>query len=286
MKPFIEAIPLKTDRTYIVREFHSDALVYPIHQHPQYEISYVIKGEGTRIVGDHVGRFLPGDLVLVGPNLPHRWISDTNAGGGAHNIIIQIENPFMGQGFLEKEEMLQLKQLFDCAAQGVLFTDKTSTEVGPLIRQLVKLNDFEGVMKLLEIFFRLAIVKDARVLAGKGFFMDYSMKGSEQINAVFNYLFDNYRSDVSMDAAARIAKMTKSNFAHFFKKRTNKHFSDFVSDLRISHAVLLLLQTQLDISEICYQCGFNNLSYFNRKFLERYGISPRQYRNTWQITNS
>jgi len=283
MKTFSEFIPLKTNSSYIVREFHAPNLTYPLHQHPQYEISLVIQGEGTRIIGDHVDQFSPGDLVLVGPDLPHRWLTHTDLPNSIHNIIIQMGIPFLGKGFLEREEMLTIRQLFDLSARGIQFYGADAKRAAGMVAELAVLHDFAGIMKLLDIIYLLSTTKSYRILSGSGFLMDQSLKGYDSINLVLNHLMENYTREISLDEVAGLVRMNKSAFAHFFKKRTNLNFSVYVNDLRISHSVSLLIQSHLSISEICYQSGFNNLSYFNRVFLLKYGISPKKYREKWRM---
>jgi AraC-like DNA-binding protein len=285
MKSFVESIPLASNNSYIVREFHSPRMAYPFHQHPQYEISYVVKGEGTRIVGDHISRFSSGDLVMVGPDLPHRWLSENEGAEGIHNIIVQIDAPFLGEGFLEKEEMLPLRELFELTNRGIQFQGKTAEKLAGLINELIPVRGFDGIMKLLEIILIMSQSKEFVLLSGMGFSKSNSRRGADTINVVTNYLLENYQSAVSLENAAAIAKMNKSAFAHFFKRQTNLNFSVFVNELRISHSVALLLQTQFSISEICYKSGFSNLSYFNRVFQQKYGLSPRQYRARWKLNN-
>ena len=285
MKSFVESIPLASNNSYIIREFHSARLAYPFHQHPQYEISYVIKGEGTRIVGDHISRFSSGDLVMVGPDLPHRWLSEHEGPEGTHNIVVQMDAPFMGHGFLDKEEMLPLRELMILADRGIQFHGETANKIAHMIAELNCIQGFEGILKLLEIIMVMSQSKEYRLLSGMGFSKISSRKGADTMNTVINYLLENYQSTVTLEDAAAIARMNKSAFAHFFKKQTNLNFSVFVNELRISYSVALLLQTQFSISEICYKSGFSNLSYFNRVFQQKYSMSPRQYRSKWKLNN-
>jgi AraC-like DNA-binding protein len=283
MKTFTESIPLKSNSSYIIREFTHGQMTYPLHQHPQVEISLVIEGEGTRIIGDHVAPFEAGDLVMVGGDLPHRWFAPVDYQGETHNIILQIRLPFLGEGFLEREEMLPIKQLFELANRGLEITGATALKVQTMIKELLNLQGFDGILTLLKIFHLIAQSKEINVLSGIGFSMPQSLKGYDTINKVINYLMANYTGEISLDEAAQQAKMSKSAFAHFFKKRTNINFSKYINELRISHSAYLLTQSQLTVSEICFQSGFNNLSYFNRVFLEKYSMSPSKYKAKWML---
>lgn len=280
MKTFYEQIPLDESKTYIIREFLVDDLTFPFHHHPYFEINYLVKGSGKRIVGHDITEFVGNDLTLIAPNLPHQFKNQENHDyRKIHSIILQFHPAVFGNELTSKSEFVDLNLLFQKAKRGLAFGKKTIEKTDSKFKKLLQLRGFNGVLLFLEILNDLASTSDFEYLSVVNWEHNISGKGKEVTDKVFHFIFNHFTTEISLEQVAQVAGISKSAFSHYFKKRTGKTYSEFVNELRISHSLKLLTDTEKNIAEICYASGFNNLSYFNRVFKKNHGQTPKEYRN-------
>lgn len=268
-------------QSFLIRKFDKSAFNAPYHFHPEYELTCILKGSGKRYVGSHMEDFAAGDLVLLGPNLPHCW--KLEPGGemqeDASAIVIQFDAAFLGDEFFNKMEMQHIRKLFQKTGCGVSFNAETRLAVNcGMLALTTEKNSFKLLIGLLEILQRLASSKDHLLLDHKQVIAERTVAEQERINPVFAYLVENFRQQVSLDRAAAIAHMTTNAFCKYFKKITRKTFMETIIEYRLNYAIQQLVQTDKPISAIAFDSGFGDVSHFYKMFKVKMQLSPLNYR--------
>lgn len=247
------------------------------HYHPEIELVYVNGGSGKRQVGSHVSYYEDGDLLLIGSNLPHCGFTDEQT-GNKNETVIQMKPDFLGDEFFDISEMKNIRNLFEQAKVGIAFDGATKKTIGSRIEAMEGQSQFERLLTMLTILNELELSKESMVLNAEGFSMEMQVQDNDRINAVFNFVKDNFQEHIALEEVSGLVSMTVPSFCRYFKKITNKTFTHFVNDYRLVHASKLLAEKPISITEICYESGFNNFSYFNKSFKEFTGKSASQYR--------
>jgi AraC-like DNA-binding protein len=268
-------------QSFLVRKFDQWVFDGPYHFHPEYELTFITKGGGKRYVGTHMADFFTGDLVLLGPNLPHCWklsnIEQPQYEAGA--IVIQFSADFLGEMFFDRPEMQDISKLFEKSVSGMNFVGSTQAEISSLLVGLVNDgNNFNKLLKLLDILQKLAVSNDFILLDQNESMAANSVSQQERINPVFAYLVENFRKSVSLNKAAAVANMTPNAFCKYFKKVTRKTFMETIIEYRLNYATQQLVQTDKPISEIAFESGFGDVSHFYKMFKIKMGLSPLNYR--------
>ena len=248
------------------------------HFHPEIELSYVNKGFGKRHVGNHISYFNNSQLLLIGSNLPHNGFTDGMARYGRETII-QFHPEFLGNTFFEVPEMKTINKLLERAKKGILFNPETKKKVGPKIEKLPKYEGFERVVKFLKVLNELAEADDYRILNPEGFNFETEPQDTAKIDIIYKHVNSNFTQQIPLEEIADKVSMTVPAFCRYFKKVTGKTFTKLVNEYRVVHATKLLQESQLSITDICYECGFNNFSHFNKLFKEVTGKSASHYRS-------
>lgn len=248
------------------------------HFHPEIELLYVNRGQGKRHIGNHLSYFNNSQLILIGSNLPHNGFADRFTTSGKETII-QFKPDFMGAGFLDLPEVKRLKLLLERAKSGVVFKPETKRLVGPKIEGLVNIKGFERLHKFLEILNDLSIAEDYLLLNVEGFAIETNMQDSAKIDKIYKHVNTHFQEPIPLDEIADKAGMTVPAFCRFFKKSTGKTFTKLVNEYRVVHATKLLAESDMSITDVCFECGFNNFSHFNKLFKDITGKSASKYRN-------
>lgn len=254
------------------------------HYHAQYELLYISLSNGIRFVGDSVSQFSPGDLVLVGPYLPHLWRNDVsyyseNGSNKVKTIIVKFTKDYIGEGAFENPEFFDINQLLEQSKFGVCFGKNTSNKLHVDLIGIIDLSPAEQSIKLLDILYRLSITDDKTILSSSDM-RQYTTDNSDRLDAVIKYISDNYTDNIRLDDVADIACMTTNSFCRFFKKMTNKSFVQFLNEVRIRNASRLLVQEDLPVSEISDVVGYKTITNFNRQFKHIMGTTPIGFRQT------
>lgn len=248
------------------------------HFHPELELVYVNKGQGKRHIGNHLSYFNNSQLILIGSNLPHNGFADRLTSRGSETIVQFLPN-FLGDTFLKLPEMERISMLFERAKKGVLFKPETKLIVGPKIESLMDYQGFNRVLKLLEILNDLAISEHYSLLNVDGVAFETEPQDSKKVDVIFRYINNHFQRHISLEEIADQANMTVPAFCRFFKKATGKTFTKLVNEYRVVHATKLLQESEMSITDICFECGFNNFSHFNKFFNEITGTSASKYRS-------
>ncbi len=247
------------------------------HFHPEYEIVYISNGRGKRHIGDHISYYEDGDLIFLGPNLPHFGFTEELFEEHVE-IVVQMKEDFLGQDFLGKPEMDAIRRLFHLSRQGISFGKETKEEIGRRLQQMMKQPTFDRLLELLAALQVMARATDQKMLNATGFALEVNAQDQKRMEAVYGYVEENFQEEVNLDEAAARVNMTVPAFCRYFKKLTRKTFSQFVNEFRIAHACRLLGDENRTIAAVSFDSGFNNLSHFNRQFKSITGSSPRDYR--------
>jgi AraC-like DNA-binding protein len=284
IKASFEVLQPGNRQSFLVRKFDQWEFDGPYHFHPEYELTYITKGSGKRYVGTHMEDFVPGDLVLLGPNLPHCWklanIEKTHNEAGA--IVVQFTGNFLGEEFFDKPEMQDISKLFKRATSGLRFNGNTQAMVNMAMMELnAEERNFSKMLKLLHILNQLSLSNEFIQLDQSQRISERSVAEQERINPVFAYLVENFRESVSLNKAAAIANMTPNAFCKYFKKVTRKTFIETIIEYRLNYATQQLVQTDKPISEIAFDSGFGDVSHFYKMFKVKMGLSPLNYRKTF-----
>lgn len=248
------------------------------HFHPEIELVYVNKGQGKRHIGNHLSYFNNSQLILLGSNLPHNGFTDRLTSNGTETLI-QFKPDFLGERFFESPELHNIAQLFEKGKKGILYKPETKKIVGPKIESLINYEGFERIIKLLDILNDLSLAQDYSLLNADGYAFETKLQDSSKIDMIYKHINSNFKTHISLDEIADKVSMTVPAFCRYFKKATGKTFTKLVNEYRIVHATKLLAESQMSITDICFECGFNNFSHFNKQFHEVTGSSASAYRN-------
>jgi len=247
------------------------------HFHPELELVYVNKGQGKTHIGNHLSYFNNSQLILIGANLPHNGFADRLTANGTETTV-QFKSEFLGNDFINIPEMQNVSALFDRAKKGIKFNIETKQIIGPKINTLTQYTGLERVLKFLEILNYLAKTEDYTLLNADGIALETNPQDSDKISAIYKFVNKNFQNHITLDEIADKVSMTVPAFCRYFKKTTGKTFTQLVNEYRVVHATKLLNESQMSIADICFECGFNNFSHFNKQFNDVTGKSASQYR--------
>lgn len=284
MKPInYKKYSLSPENSFLVRYVEIPHTLNKFHFHKEYEILYNIENSGTRFVGDSIRRFSNGDLVLVGPHIPHYWHSDDRYFEGVEDlmakvVLIQFDEEFLGEKFISMPEMQSIKDLFFKASHGIRFKGRDATKIGDKIIQISEEKGWRKMLLMIEMLCMMSESKDFELLSSRGFTEASKFANREKISDLFNFMVSNYNRDLKLEEIAERANMNISAFCRYFKKSTSKTFSHALNEVRIGFACKHMINSDKSISEIAFDCGYNNVSYFNRVFKTIKRITPQKYR--------
>ena len=216
-------------------------------------------------------------MILIGANLPHNGFADRLTANGSETTV-QFKQDFLGNDFIKIPEMQSVAALFDRAKKGIRFNIETKKVVGPKINNLIECDGLERVLKFLEILNYLATTDGYTLLNADGIALETNPQDSDKISMIYKYVNKNFQDQIPLDEIADVVSMTVPAFCRYFKKTTGKTFTQLVNEYRVVHATKLLNESQMSIADICFECGFNNFSHFNKQFNEVTGKSASQYR--------
>ena len=286
MKPALQKSSISENHAFEVKYLTAPHFDPNWHFHSEYQLFLVMKGTGTRFIGDHVSPFKKGDLVFTGPNLPHLWQSDHEYFNGdkeliTKGIVMYFPENFLGNDFLYKNEMYKIKQLFLKAQRGLDIFGNTAEKAIDLILDSLKVEDFDRILTLLNLLNLLANSTEYKLLASEGYSNSLTETETDRMNSVHTYVMKNFREKITLDSVAAIANMSPTSFSRYFKIHANKTFSDFLTEIRIGYSCKLLIGQKINISQVCYDSGFNTLSNFNRQFKAFTHYNPVEYRRKY-----
>ena len=247
------------------------------HFHPEFEIVFVANGKGHRKVGERLSEYESGELIFVGPNVPHLGFAQ-DVDDNFVEIVVQMGDHFLGKDFFEIPEMAEVKKLFERSKTGLLFGHETKWLVGS---RLIKMEDYDNFSKMTELLLilqMLAYAKDCTPLNVTSMAVEVKQQDQDRMQLLNHFIESNYQRKFVLEEAAVVVNMTVPSLCRFFKNLTHRTFMEYANEFRVAQATRILSQKHMSISSVSYECGFNNLSHFNKQFKAITGQTPSAYR--------
>ncbi len=285
MKPSFEAVNPSGRQSFLVRRFEEIRFSAPYHFHPEYELTLIVAGSGKRYVGTHMASYGAGDLVLLGPNLPHCWKTDLQPAEKSVSVVVQFRDDFMGPEFLSKPELAAVAQLLQRSAQGLRFGGDTGAVQNGLLALAQEHEPFKKLLLLLQILQSLSSTHAVATLDAQSRYPGLPPAEKERIRDVVAYIVEHFQEKILLKDAATVAHMSAPAFCNYFKRMTRKTFIEAVTDYRIDFAVQQLVHTDKPITQIGLDSGFDDSSNFYKTFKRRMKQSPLRYRNAFAKTD-
>jgi AraC-like DNA-binding protein len=283
MKPKIKKVGASKAQSFEIMEVNEPHFYSYWHFHPQLEIMYVLESTGTRIVGDSIKRFKPGEIVVLGPNLPHIWKNDNTyyhkaTKKKAKAIVIYFDMDFLGKNLENIPEMYGLTDILKLSKQGLLLLNQTKNTVAGFLHDIVHFNGIDRIICLLNILKAIGQSKEYKVLSSKIYSSQVNEKDCNRINLIYQYSLDNFRECITLNDMSELSNMSPNAFCRYFKSMTGKTFIHFINELKIGEACRLIIENDMNFSQICYDVGFDNYSNFIRQFKKIKGLTPKEYK--------
>lgn len=289
MKSALQKSPIPLTHVFVAKYLKEVIFDPNWHFHSEYQLFMVLKGTGTRFIGDNVQPFKAGGITFTGPDLPHLWRSDqdvmnNNTQNKCEGIVVYFNEKFLGESLLQKEEAIRIRQLFKKSLRGLEVTGKASKTVQKLLSNLLVLKGFDSVIELLKILNILSQTIEIQPLASPGYTNTLKEGDTARMNSVYAYVMKNFKQKMSVSELAELTNMTPTSFSRYFRIHANKSFSEFVSEIRIGHACKLLIEKKMSSSQACYESGYGTLSNFNRQFKAQTQTTPTDYKRQYEMS--
>jgi AraC-like DNA-binding protein len=281
-----EIIPLTPNDCFTLFSRTKKEFNFPLHYHDEFELNFIGNAKGAkRIVGDSIEIVDDLELVLIGPNLYHSWFTHECKSKDITEITIQWHRDLFDDKLLSRNQLNFVKCLFDRAQRGISFPKETIEKILPRIKSLDQKGGFASVLELMSILHELSISSDIKTLSDATFINTQFSYNSRRIEKAFQYMNHNYDRGVTLGEVAKLVNMTDVSFSRFIKKRTGNTFIDTLNEIRLGHASKMLIDTTHSIAEVSFNCGFNNISNFNRIFKRKKGCTPKGFRENFASGN-
>lgn len=259
---------------------------FPLHFHEEFELNLILNAPGAkRIVGDNIEEITDMELVLVGPNLSHVWTTHNCKSEEITEVTIQWHKDLFNDKMLRRNQLSFIRKMFERSVRGILFPRETIEKVYNRILAINQLQGFDSVLELMSILHDLSTSKSMRILSDATFNNDQVLNyNSRRIDKAFEFMNANFDKPITLKDLSKLVSMTEVSFSRFIKKRTGNTFIDSLNEIRLGHATRMLIETTHSVAEISYNCGFNNISNFNRLFKKKKHCTPKGFRENFSGT--
>jgi AraC-like DNA-binding protein len=287
MKPHFLKVPTTQQTSFNIRRDIQPSFRGIWHYHPELELHYIIKGEGVRFIGNKIHNFGPGEIVLLGENLPHCWrckeeYFQNNEDLNVEAIVVHFLPDFLGSYLLNLPETFQLTKLFDRAKNGLSVKPHLRPKIAELMEATLEANNLSKIISLLSILELLAHDEHTELITtNPQTFLSSNEAEIVRLKKIYSYTLANYKNEISLEDIASISNLSVTSFCRYFKLMTKKTYYDFLTEIRISHAYRMLIENKLPTEVICYECGFNNVSNFYRHFKKVTKMTPLAYKRKY-----
>lgn len=280
--PELEQIHNYKSSSLYVGVYHDRYFERSWHHHPEYELILITHGQGRRLVGDHSEDFTAGDLVLLGPQLPHAWISDRESGDAeadvfSRSIYVQFNETLFTAGLQGISEFQSISKLLRNSRRGMKVAGRNKEQIAEILTSLPEADPVDRLLALLKML-NLFVESRYKLLASERYLSEKIYFKSKRMTRIHQFLVERFRAEVTLGEVAELVNMTRTSFCRFFKSQTGFTFTEYLNRIRIDFARKLLRNTEMKIQEIAYECGFTSISYFNQTFKRITGTSPRLFR--------
>ena len=283
MKPHFKPIQADESKLFtVVVQENEKEFEYPWHYHPELELTYILKSRGMRYVGNSIENFTDDDLVMLGSNLPHCWINAPKDQLSTGAVVIYIKENFLDEKWMDSSEFESINKLMKLAQKGIRFEKSVALELKSIFLELNKVSPFEKFVKLLQILQKLSKTKKYDLLCEHGFSYELDHSQNERINVIYKFIEQHYQKKISLANVAAQVNMSEEYFSRFFSKTMKKSFFEFLNEYKINRACKLLIETDKQVSEICYASGFESIPFFYRQFKKFKNCQPVSYRANYQ----
>lgn len=271
----------QADMSFVVREYLQPHFDSPFHFHDTYELIMIPKSHGKLYIDNRIVNFSDGEVYLFGPGLPHCFLNDRSfkeTGETAHAIVVFFKEDFLGKDFFQKAELGAVRELLNLCKKGFKLPSRDRL-LSNLFHQIVHSKGMDALLLLLRMLHRLSTLQENLISIGSTTpRVRTKQQDADRLEKVVRYIVDHFKDEPDSKEAASIACMNEAAFCRYFKRRTEKTFSQFVNYVRVTHATDLLVKENWNIASICFECGYKNISYFNRQFKHIIGVTPMEYR--------
>ena len=277
MRPEYEKIHEKPGRSFtakIVERESRPLLSQAWHYHPEIEICFTRQSNGRRFTGNQISDYQENDLMMFGSNLPHGYTTDVFSS----QVVIQMNSDFLGEPFINSPELRNIKNLFNQASHGLEFYGATKKKAAKIIEKILKSEGIQQLLLLLKLLQTLAEAKNVNRICSEEYALDFNVAQLGRIKIVYDHIMDNFRKEVRIKEISDKLNISEAAFYKFIKKHTKKTYTQIINEFRINYASKLLMNSDKTVAQICFECGYNNLSYFNRKFKEIMQETPHAFR--------
>ncbi len=277
-----EITPLTTADCFTIFTRVKSEFDFPLHSHEELELNFIMNAKGARrVVGDHIAEIDDLELVLVGSNLPHVWQTHKCTSKEIREITIQFHKDLFDEKFLRRNQLGFIRTMLEKSARGILFSRQTIELITPRLTILSQKQGFDSVLELMSILHDLSISRNMHTLSDATFSNAELSYNSRRIERAIEYMNQSFHKQITLSEVSKLANMTDASFSRFFKSRTGITFMDSLLEMRLGHASRLLIDTTQSIAEVAYNCGFNNISNFNRLFKKKKGCTPKEFRENY-----
>src|SRR6478736_2722411 len=287
MKPHFHKVPVQRENSFSLRHDIKPDFGSVWHYHPELELHLVLKGEGVRFIGDNIHNFSAGEMILLGENLPHTWrcnkkYSNNRSGSNVEALVLHFLPNCFGKDFLSLPETFLIPKLFERAKSGLIIKGETKTEVTNLLTQSLEAFGLDRLVLLMSILKALVRnFEDQETISTSYQKVQSNELEMARLDTIYSYSLYNYKKDISLEEIASVANMSKTSFCRYFKLMTNKTYSEFLTEVRISHVCRALIENKFSTEVICFESGFNNISNFYRHFKKVTGLTPFEYKSKY-----
>ncbi|MEM7163451.1 MAG: AraC family transcriptional regulator [Bacteroidota bacterium] len=283
MKPEYELISELNQKSFVAKTISREnrpLLSQAWHYHPEIEVCLTLKSRGRRFVGNQIADYYENDLVMFGSNLPHGFTTEMKS----KQLVVQMQPEFLGESFLGTPEMKNIKKLFNHSNSGLEFFGHTKEKASKIIKKMLRKDGMKQLLYLLELLNILSESKDRKEICPKEYSLNLNISELGRIKQVYDYIIENFREKVNVKDVADLINISEPAFFKFIKKHTSKTYTQIINEFRINHASRLIMNTDKNIAQISFESGFNNISYFNRKFKQIMNQTPLEFKNKYQAS--
>ncbi|QNN43571.1 AraC family transcriptional regulator [Pedobacter roseus] len=286
MKPHLLNVSTNTVDSFSARRDIMPDINNLWHYHSALELIYIRKGRGTQFIGDSIKNFSEGDVVLLGSNLPHYWRFDPEffekkEEESVDVYAIHFKEDFLGAAFIDLPENQELKKMLAQSKQGIQLLGAAKERIAGLMPLIIEATGTMRIIKLLEVLTEIANCEEKKTLVSLGFKPNFLENEKDRIQSIYNYTISNYKNKIELKEIAAVAKISPNSFCKFFKTKSRKTYTQFLNEIRVGQACKLLIENDLTVKEICYDCGFYNFTSFHKYFREITGKTPLKYQQAF-----
>lgn len=280
-----EITPLSDSDCFYLADRHKSSFDFPVHTHPEFELNFIGNAAGVRrTVGDNSETIGEYDLVLItSSDLEHVWEQGECRSRDIREITIQFTSDVLPESLLNKNQFHSIRHMLERARLGLAFSQLTIMKIYGRLNDLTcQQHGFHAVLSFLELLYELSLADDSRTLSSSSFARIESQSDSRRVDKVQKYIAHHYNEDIRLEDMAQMVGMTPEAFSRYFRQRSGRTLSEYIIDIRIGSAARMLVDSTNTVAEICYDCGFNTLSNFNRLFKRKKGCTPKEFRENYQ----